>query len=550
MLKESFTKYDISLEDINNMYDLYKKSYEKSTGKAWNRQEFNIRTDNWDFFGDEKGYVAARPQSDGLYKLTIVAGDTRSILKGIKELLSLNKPVWGMVSKDILPMTNKLGFKTPSKLLIKTILKFIPKESFGDVDFDVNSDGSITLKYEDLGNATKYFIANKEYFNFLKQKIKDKINPLKLTNILKEIINEAKQVGNLYHFTALSSIIPMLNSQYIIPNWDGEGQISTTRKPDMDTTILTKIDEDGKNIARLMLDGNKISNKYKIRPFAYDAQEDVEEEQIVVNGKNFHFLPYLKRIDIFIVKELKSNKNLDKTIDLLEKMNIPYKIYKGFPTSNIPYTQSKEGNPSNIKYTSITNLPDNTKISGNLDFRNVPIKKLPKNLQVKGNLDLRNVPINELPEGLQVKGKLNLENNRITKLPNDLKVKDLTIVNTLINELPEGLQVKGSLIISNNVSIKLPNNLNLEFLNIWRTPIKNLPDNLTVGSLMLNDTLIKKLPSTLKCKKLYIGDIELSRISYLETIIISRTRFEKYNSDKELIKKLTGAKEVSVYGDK
>jgi hypothetical protein len=95
-------------------------------------------------------------------------------------------------------------------------------------------------------------------------------------------------------------------------------------------------------IVRLMLDGDKISNKYKIQPFAFNEfdedYEDLGEEQIIVNGKVFPFLPYLKRIDIFLNEE----EEIDSKItEILEKANIPYKIYQGTPISNIPYTQPK-----------------------------------------------------------------------------------------------------------------------------------------------------------------------------------------------------------------
>jgi hypothetical protein len=104
------------------------------------------------------------------------------------------------------------------------------------------------------------------------------------------------------------------------------------------------------SIARLMLDGDKISNKYKIQPFSYE-EEDLGEEQIVVNNDKFLFIPYLKRIDIFLNKKEKVNP---KILELLEKANIPYKVYQGTPISNIPYNQPKTGNPEDIN---IENIP-------------------------------------------------------------------------------------------------------------------------------------------------------------------------------------------------
>jgi hypothetical protein len=170
---------------------------------------------------------------------------------------------------------------------------------------------------------------------------------IKLVDILKEI-TEGKQVGDLYHFTPLKNIPTILNSQRLNPN--DEGQISTSRRPNMNIEIF--MDDgfsnrmDNVSIARMVLDGNKISNKYKIRPFSYE-NEDLGEEQIVVNHQYFYFFPYLKRIDIFL-----NNKKINnKIIELLQQYNIQYKIYQGTPESNTPYSQPEEGNPKDIVLT-------------------------------------------------------------------------------------------------------------------------------------------------------------------------------------------------------
>jgi len=173
---------------------------------------------------------------------------------------------------------------------------------------------------------------------------------IKLIDLLNKI-NERKQVGDLYHFTPLSLLSQIITSHHLIPN--DENQVSTSRQPNMitkDFDYMNKV-----SIARLMLDGDKISNKYKIRPFAFGGDEgsgeELGEEQIIVNSNNFPFLSYLKRIDIFLNKKEKVN---NKILDVLNQGNIPYKIYQGTPISNIPYTQPKTGNPEDIN---IENIP-------------------------------------------------------------------------------------------------------------------------------------------------------------------------------------------------
>jgi hypothetical protein len=95
---------------------------------------------------------------------------------------------------------------------------------------------------------------------------------IKLVDILKEI-TEGKQVGDLYHFTPLKNIPTILNSQRLNPN--DEGQISTSRRPNMNIEIF--MDNgfsnrmDNASIARMVLDGNKISNKYIDRDGLFDS---------------------------------------------------------------------------------------------------------------------------------------------------------------------------------------------------------------------------------------------------------------------------------------
>ena len=152
--------------NLDQAYEIFKTSYDKSTGASWSKDKFIQRASHWKFYGDQDGYVAVRPQRSGMMKLNGVAGNPKSIVKGLKELLAENHPTWGMVSQDMLPMAHKIGFITPPAFVIKSLVKSIPASVFG-ADFDVNGDGSITLHYHDVGPSTKYFIANKQYFKQL-----------------------------------------------------------------------------------------------------------------------------------------------------------------------------------------------------------------------------------------------------------------------------------------------------------------------------------------------------------------------------------------------
>lgn len=185
--KESENIHESFNVQLDQAYEIFKKSYEESTGASWTKDKFLSRARNWKFYGDDYGYVSVRPQRSGLYKLVGVAGSPKSIYKGLHELLAENHPIWGMVSADMVPMAKKVGFIQPPGYIIKAMMKLIPKSVFGDVDFTVNQDGSLTFQYSDVGDATKYFIANKRYFQEMLATHADKVNDFAMKPILKTL---------------------------------------------------------------------------------------------------------------------------------------------------------------------------------------------------------------------------------------------------------------------------------------------------------------------------------------------------------------------------
>ena len=62
-------------------------------------------------------------------------------------------------------------------ILMKLLMANIPKGMFGNTPFKINTDGSVTFDYPDVGSFTKIFVANEEYFNWLKSQsaIADKV---------------------------------------------------------------------------------------------------------------------------------------------------------------------------------------------------------------------------------------------------------------------------------------------------------------------------------------------------------------------------------------
>jgi hypothetical protein len=158
--------------DIDATYEVFRSSYESTTGQSWTREKFEDRARNWTFYGDATGFVAFREQASGMRKLVGVAGDTSGVVIGLKQLVDEGKPTWGAVSEKIARAAKRFGFIAPhtylgGALVMRLIMKAIPASVFGGVKPEVNGKGGVTLSYEDLGEQTKFFIANKAYFGEL-----------------------------------------------------------------------------------------------------------------------------------------------------------------------------------------------------------------------------------------------------------------------------------------------------------------------------------------------------------------------------------------------
>ena len=89
-------------------------------------------------------------------------------------------------------------------------------------------------------------------------------------------IFEGKQVGVLYHFTSIYYLLKILDvrNPYLKRGW-GRIYLSCTRNYDMKSREL-KLE---KQCCRITLDGNKLSQKYKIEPALDPLYPDREERE-------------------------------------------------------------------------------------------------------------------------------------------------------------------------------------------------------------------------------------------------------------------------------
>lgn len=170
-----FMLYDLDESEIDLLYSIFKESYEKSTGESWAKETFLNRGRNWTFFGHhESGVVALRKQRSGMWKLTAVAGSPRGVVSAIglmKQQIG-SEPIWGAISADLVSIAERYGLIAPHNKrgfgwIMKLILNKIPSSVFGGRDLQINSDGSMSIDVVEVGPVSKYFVANKPYFEEL-----------------------------------------------------------------------------------------------------------------------------------------------------------------------------------------------------------------------------------------------------------------------------------------------------------------------------------------------------------------------------------------------
>lgn len=151
-------------------------------------------------------------------------------------------------------------------------------------------------------------------------------------------LTEAKQVGILYHDTWKMYIDKIASSNTLIDPWKigsktafgdikKRGEISVTRNKNL---VWAEI--------KLILDGNKISNKYKVKPVAVrgngrdDPYEELAEEFIITqNLKDLR--SYIKGIAIYGDIEMRDLDEVVTVYSSIMSLN-PKKLYLIKDSSN------------------------------------------------------------------------------------------------------------------------------------------------------------------------------------------------------------------------
>jgi hypothetical protein len=114
-----------------------------------------------------------------------------------------------------------------------------------------------------------------------------------------DILNESKQVGPLYHWTDIYSSYNIINNNflkgYLTDTFKSQPAISFTRNKNF---LQTKPKLRNQPEICFVVDGDKLSNKYKIKSFQDPKiKKDEMEEKVLTDGID-NFLNYVIKIII------------------------------------------------------------------------------------------------------------------------------------------------------------------------------------------------------------------------------------------------------------
>jgi hypothetical protein len=183
---------DLDAQEQEVLYNIFRDTYVKTTGAAFNKDDFDWRASNWTFFGEPPngtsnetsvGGIAVRKQvSNNMFKLVASFGNFRGVLKGFDELKQRanGASIWGIVDETIkkLIIKHDKDFVSPPGIVVKAMETGIKKLSNGEVK-SVGLDGSMQVSTP-AGMMKKYFVVNKDYIRWLLDSISDPSNASRL----------------------------------------------------------------------------------------------------------------------------------------------------------------------------------------------------------------------------------------------------------------------------------------------------------------------------------------------------------------------------------
>ena len=141
---------------------------------------------------------------------------------------------------------------------------------------------------------------------------------------MKDHLAESKNEGIIYHFTHLMNLYFILESKTFLtryndlPKYNYDYSVSCTRNKSFTWGGI-----------RIMLDGDKISNRFVIKPVTYfKFNKSQSEERIFTNKETFPIFDYIIQIDI--LEHLKNDDKFDDVQKMLNDNNIKYNLVPNF----------------------------------------------------------------------------------------------------------------------------------------------------------------------------------------------------------------------------
>jgi len=174
---KKFSIDDLSDAEKDVLFNVFTRSYQKSTGAAFSASDFYSRARYWIFFGNADangGGIAVRKQNQlNAFKLNACYGNPLAIISGFKEMLRQypNMPVWGAMTENLaISLTKRMpDYKIVPKIVVKAVYKSLQK-----VSSDIVGLTSKGVKVNTpAGVMEKLLVANRNYFILILKSAED-----------------------------------------------------------------------------------------------------------------------------------------------------------------------------------------------------------------------------------------------------------------------------------------------------------------------------------------------------------------------------------------
>jgi len=154
-----------------------------------------------------------------------------------------------------------------------------------------------------------------------------------IQDILKdEQLYEAKQVGILYHYTSLESLVQITNSNMLRQmGYDG---VSLTRDKNFHKWDRESIPSE----CRFIIDGDKLSHNFKIEPFNYYAND----KDAFNNERPYNHTPYYDEQEEVVKRPIKPLNKYVIQLQIFEKVLNEYYDNEYFDSVHLDQYPTKD----------------------------------------------------------------------------------------------------------------------------------------------------------------------------------------------------------------